>query len=154
VSRPVPRFLTAGAGVLAACLLFAACSSSTPPQAADTGSTGSTGGHATSTTGAPGTTSTTFNLKYNARQETTTTGCTQVSGGWKLTGTVNNTFANTRNFQIIVDYVKNPGFTVLDTQVAKVNGVAPGKSANWSTTGAAGQSHLLCVIRTSQAYPA
>jgi hypothetical protein len=150
VTRRVPRFLIATAGIVAGCLLFASCSSNTPSASTTT----TAGPGAKTATSIAGVTTIPFNLKYNARTDVTTTGCTQVLGAWKLTGAVKNSFDNTRNFQIVVDYITQPGDTVLDTQIAKVNGLAPGKSANWSTTGASGKKSLACVVRNAQGFPA
>ncbi len=153
------RSLIAVTGGVAGCLLFAACSSNTPSASTSTTSTPSstsTTSHTSaheSTTSVPTTTTIPFTLKYNARKDVTTTGCTVVFGSWKLDGTVKNSFANTRNYQIVVDYITQPGDTVLDTKIVHVNNLAAGASQNWSATGAPGQKNLACVIRDVDATP-
>jgi hypothetical protein len=147
------------AGIGAACLLFAACSSNTPSASSTTTST--MAGRSTtttfkshaSTTVPPTTTTIPFNFKYNARSDVATTGCIPVLGSWKLTGTIKSSFHNTRNYQIVVDYVTQPGDTVLDTKVVHVPNVAAGASANWSAVGAPGQKSPGCVIRDVDATP-
>ena len=92
-----------------------------------------------------------FNLADNARADVKTQPCTQVNGAWVLNGTVRNTAAKSRSFQIVVDFLTEPGSTILGTTVVNVPSVHPGTTANWSATGARGKSPVGCVVRLAQA---
>ena len=92
-----------------------------------------------------------FNLADNARADVKTQPCTQVNGAWVLNGTVRNTAAKSRSFQIVVDFLTEPGSTILGTTVVNVPSVNPGTTANWSATGARGKSPVGCVVRLAQA---
>ncbi len=148
--------VTGGAVVLAGCGSGSPSSSptttkapaATTPKSATTKPTTS---KPTPTT-APTTTTIPFSMAKNARQDVTTDGaCTQVNGSWVLKGSVKNSAKTARTFQIVVDFVTQPGDTVKDTKIVTTPSVAPGASRAWSATGAPGLSHLACVIRQVQA---
>lgn len=92
-----------------------------------------------------------FSLSRNARHDVTTTGpCTEVAGSWILHGNVTNSAKTTRNYQIVVDIVSQPGDTVLDTRIVVTPRVAPGDKVPWSATSAPGLTDVACVIRQVQ----
>lgn len=92
-----------------------------------------------------------FTLADNARSEVTTGACTQSSGTWVLHGTVRNRATTAKTFQIVVDFVTDPGSTVLSSVEVSLPGVGPKATAPWSVTGARGRSHVACVVRQAQA---
>ncbi len=91
-----------------------------------------------------------FDLAHNARADVRAGACTQTSRGWVLKGIVRNPGTKTTNFEIVVDFVTQPGSTVLATTVVDVQSVASGASANWSARGAPGDSHVACIVRLAQ----
>jgi hypothetical protein len=91
-----------------------------------------------------------FDLAHNARDDLSTGACTQTSRGWVLKGTVKNPGTKTTSFEIVVDFVTQPGSTVLATTVVDVQSVASGASASWSAEGARGDSHVACIVRLAQ----
>ena len=91
-----------------------------------------------------------FNLAHNVRSAVTTTGCTQNAGTWVLTGTVKNTTHRSTAYQIVVDFVTQPGGTVISTSLVNVPTVGASKSATWSATGARGHKHVACIVRQAQ----
>ena len=91
-----------------------------------------------------------FNLAHNARAGVSTTGCDQKDGAWVLTGTVKNATHNSTAYQIVVDFVTQPGGTVLSTSVVNVPTVGSGQTASWSATGAQGHIHVACIVRQAQ----
>jgi len=70
---------------------------------------------------------------------------------WVLSGKVTNSSQSNRDYQIVVDFVTQPGDTVLDTKIVTTPNVNPGASLPWQATGAAGQKSVACVIRQVQA---
>jgi hypothetical protein len=65
-----------------------------------------------------------------------------------LNGTVRNSATSSRTYSIVVDFITNPGDTVMATRIVKVGPLAPRKSANWSTPASGhGHANLNCVIR-------
>jgi hypothetical protein len=136
-------------GVLAAgvcSMLLAGCSSSHGPT-----SSGSATGVATRVSSiAPGQ-AVPFILADNARSEVTTGVCTQSSGTWVLKGTVRNSATKAKTFQIVVDFVTEPGSTVLSSVEVNLPRVGPKATAPWSARGARGRSHVACVVRQAQA---
>jgi hypothetical protein len=90
----------------------------------------------------------------NARKNIVTTGCVEDGqAGWRLSGTATNTASSARVYSIVVDFVTARGDTVVDTKVLRVGPVQPRATARWSTTGAADQSQVVCVIRQALARP-
>jgi hypothetical protein len=90
-----------------------------------------------------------YNAARNARGEVTSGHCIgNKTAGYVLQGMVRNSATSSRTYSIVVDFITNPGDTVMATRIVKVGPLAPNKSANWSTP-AAGQGHanLNCVIR-------
>jgi hypothetical protein len=157
VDANMKRIIIGVAGAAAAFAFLAGCSSNNSPTAASTSTTttvksttGTTGPHGPATS-IPGATTIPYNPALNARTDVTTLGCTPVLGAWELKGTVKNSAAKTRSYQIVVDWITQPGDTVLDTKIVTVSNVAPGASEPWNATGAAGQKNLACVVRQVQA---
>ncbi len=100
----------------------------------------------------PGVTTIPFSLAKNARHDVATSGpCTLTGTSWILSGTVRNSSRSARNYQIVVDFVTQPGFTVLDTKIVTTAVVQPGASLPWDATGAAGKKNVACVVRQVQA---
>ena len=88
----------------------------------------------------------------NARKNIVTTGCSQDGArGWRLTGTATDKASSAQTYSIVVDFVTPKGDTVVDTKVLHVGPVRPAATKHWSTTGAAGQSQIVCVIRQALA---
>jgi hypothetical protein len=87
---------------------------------------------------------------HNARSDVTTKGCTQVDGSWVLTGSVKNRATATTGYEIVVDFVTEPGSTVLSSSEVNVPSVAPGATVTWSAKGAQGKSHIGCIVRQAE----
>jgi len=139
------------AGVLAGySILLAGCSSSRGPTSPEPGTGGTTPVVTRVSAIAPGEV-VPFTLADNARSEVTTGVCTQSSGTWVLTGTVRNSATKAKTFQIVVDFVTEPGSTVLSSVEVNLPRVGPNVTAPWSATGARGRSHVACVVRQAQA---
>jgi len=112
------------------------------------------GGGATTTAMAPSTVPTTipFSMAKNARQDVTTTGpCSLKDGEWDLQGTVTNSAKTARRYQIVVDFVTQPGNTVLYTKILNTALVRPKASLAWSARSIPGLAQVACVIRQVQA---
>ncbi len=139
------------AGALAGCtMLLAGCSSSHGPTSSGS-ATGATTPVVTRVSAiAPGE-AVPFTLADNARSEVKTGTCAQSSGTWVLTGTVRNSTTKAKTFQIVVDFVTEPGSTVLGSDEVTLPKVGPRATAPWSATGARGRSHVACVVRQAQA---
>ncbi len=146
-SRKGSRRLLAGALALASAALLGACSSA--PSSAGPGTSTSTSSSTSTTT--PGATTTTFDQATNARADVTTpSACHRVStGAWLWNGTVTNRGHVTNTYTIIVDFT-DAAATVEDTKVATVRGLAPGRTADWTVSGAAGRAAVTCVIRSAR----
>jgi hypothetical protein len=143
-----PAALAALAGAGSALLLAACSSHSTPGLASPTSTTNATA-TTTSTTTA---TTIPFVAAKNARQDVSTTGaCTQVGGNWVLKGVVRNSATTARTYQIVVDFVTQPGDTVLDTQIVTTASVKPAAGLTWSAKSTPGLTNVACVIRQVQA---
>jgi hypothetical protein len=127
-------------------LLLAACSSN-----------GGTGTASPLTTGVSTTvisaaaTTIPYSLAKNARSDVTAEPCTELGGLWVLNGLVTNSAATARTYQIVVDFVTEPGDTVLDTKIVTTTSVKPGASLGWSAKSSAGLHNVACVIRQVQA---
>jgi len=133
-----------------AAVALAACGSS-PTKAATKATTTTTTGATTTTV--PGANLTpTFNPLRNAHQDVTPLGaCTQNQAGtWVQKGTVVNPQSAKTGFEIVVDFVTQPGSTVLDTQIVQVPPVAPKKTVTWQASWTYSGEHVACVIRQSQ----
>jgi hypothetical protein len=91
-----------------------------------------------------------FNQTDNARADVATSVCTDTAQGWALHGTVKNSAAVTKTFQIVVDFLSQPGSTVLATTVLTIGGVPPGRVRAWTALGAKGRSDVACVVRLAQ----
>jgi hypothetical protein len=133
-------------------LTFASCSNNgTPPKnATSTGTESHTksvsGTSTTSTTGIP------YSASKNARSDVTTNGTCihEPNNSWVLYGSVVNPTDNTTGFTIVVDFVTQPGNTVLDTQIVNVPPVAPHKSTTWGAAWVNPNTAVGCVIRQAQ----
>jgi hypothetical protein len=129
-------------------VLLAGCSSNGSAGSVTTTSTAPT------TTGVPSPTVATtipFSIAKNARQDVTSGVCNEVGGMWVLAGMVKNSAKVARTYQIVVDFVTQPGDTVLDTTIVTTASVKPGASLAWSTKSAPGLPQVACVIRQVQA---
>jgi len=130
--------------------LLAACSSNGSATSVSTSTTAPT-----PTTVVPQSTVATtipFDMAKNARQDVTTTrSCTEVKGLWVLSGVVKNSATSARTYQIVVDFVTQPGDTVLGTKIVTTASVNPGATQAWSATSTPGLTHVACVIRQVQA---
>src|ERR1700677_186834 len=82
--------------------LLASCSSSGPSTHTTTGPP-SASSPRTSVIAPGGTVP--FNPADNARSEVEVGTCTEVSGAWKLSGSVHNAAKHAKNFQLVVDFV-------------------------------------------------
>jgi hypothetical protein len=142
--------LVASAALAGCSVLLAGCSSS-PPGATSGPGTGVTTPVVTRVSAITPGEAVPFTLADNARSEVTTEGCTQSSGTWVLEGTVRNPSTKAKTFQIVVDFVTNPGSTVLSSVEVSLPRVGPKATAPWSATGARGRSHVACVVRQAQA---
>ena len=91
-----------------------------------------------------------MDLAHNARADLVVAPCTQSGGQWVLRGTVSNRASTAKSFQIVVDFVTNPGSTVLSSTVVNVSSVPPGSASHWSATGARGKTAVACIIRQAQ----
>ena len=132
------------AGVAACSILLVGCSSSS-----SSSSTTTPPRHTGTSVIAPGGT-VPFHLSHNARADLSLTPCTQSGGQWVLRGTVTNRASTSKSFQIVVDFVTNPGSTVLGTTVVNVAGVAPRSTAHWSAAGGRGKTGVACIVRQAQ----
>jgi hypothetical protein len=140
------RRLLGGALTLASAALLGACSST--PSSAGPGTSTSTSSSTSTTT--PGATTTTFDQATNARADVTTPStCHLAAGAWVWNGTVTNRGHVTNTYTIIVDFT-DAAATVEDTKVATVRGLAPGRTADWTVSGAAGRAAVTCVIRSAR----
>lgn len=92
-----------------------------------------------------------FDLARNARADVSTSPCRLEGGRWVLQGTVANRTAGATSFQIVVDFVTQPGSTVVSTVVVDVPDVAAHGSKAWSASMAAGTSRLACLVRQAEA---
>lgn len=91
-----------------------------------------------------------FTLANDARGDVSTHPCRQTANGWVFGGTVKNPAHEEKSFQMVVDFVRRVGSTVIGTTVVNVPSVAPGATAAWSVTGVKGQSGVACVVRLAQ----
>lgn len=155
-NRRVGTAAAIGAAGLA--LALAGCSSSpsaSPPTTTTKASTATTKpGTKTSvvTTVPASTTTIPYVPAKNARKDVTTTGsCVEFGGLWVLNGEIKNSASVARTYQIVVDYVTDPGDTVLNTQILNTKSVKPGASLAWVTKSEPGLTHVSCVIRQVQA---
>ena len=128
---------------LAGCSSGSGSSGSSSASKDASGSNGSSNGTATSVS-VP-----TYNASHNARADVTSGHCTgNKTAGYVLQGMVRNSATSSRTYSIVVDFITNPGDTVMATRIVKVGPLAPRKSANWSTRASGhGHANLNCVIR-------
>ena len=135
-------------------LFLAACSSNGSVSPTPTSTSSSATATTSTTVAASSTVATTipFVMARNARRDVTTTGsCREVKGQWVLSGVVKNSATTARTYQIVVDFVTQPGDTVLDTKIVTTPSVSPGAIRVWSATSTTGLTHVACVIRQVQA---
>jgi len=129
-------------------VVSAGCSSGGAPAAKSPSSNSTTTTSATSS----GQTTIPYDASKNARADVTVSGpCLhEPNTDWVLHGTVANRTAKTTGFTIVVDFVTQPGNTVLDTQVVKVDSVAPHQSSTWGAAWPNSAASVACVIRQAQ----
>ena len=135
-------------------LFLAACSSNGSVSPTSTSPSSSVAAPTSSRVAVSSTVATTipFVMARNARGDVTTTGsCHQGKGEWVLGGVVKNSATTARTYQIVVDFVTQPGDTVLDTKIVTTPSVNPGAIRVWSATSTPGLTHVACVIRQVQA---
>jgi hypothetical protein len=136
-----------------ASLVLAACASPHSTTSAGTSSTTSIRGAAHASTPVPGATEVPYNKYKNARLDVSVLGaCTrQANGAWILRGTVINPDpVNPTGFSIVVDFVHEPGGTVLDTVIVRVPPVEPKNTATWHASWSYAGSGLTCLVRQAQ----
>ena len=93
----------------------------------------------------------TFNPALNARGDVAALSCSYVAGRWTYRGTVRNSRHNTRRYQIVVDFVRRPGDTVLVTGIVETPLIHFRATSHWVTKGPTKRHHVTCVIRQVQA---
>ncbi len=88
----------------------------------------------------------------NARFDVTTGGAClhEPNNSWALYGAVVNPTSKKTGFTIVVDFVTQPGDTVLDTQIVNVRPVAPHKMATWGAAWVNPAAAVGCVIRQAE----
>lgn len=91
-----------------------------------------------------------LDLARNARADVSAASCAMTGGHWVFDGTVHNATDRSASFQIVVDFVSQPGSTVLSTSVVDVPDVAAHATKAWSATGAAGRTAVACLVRQAQ----
>jgi hypothetical protein len=94
-----------------------------------------------------------YNKYKNARLDVALGGpCTKNAGGaWVLKGTIHNPDpTNATAFSIVVDFVHEPGSTVLNTVIVNVPKVSPNKTVPWQASWIYSPSGLSCVVRQAQ----
>jgi hypothetical protein len=152
VSAPTTRRAAAGALIGAALsVVLAACGGSHPSPATDKTTTTTTS-KSTATTVPGANLSPTFDPLRNAHKDVALLGaCTQnSSGAWVLKGTIVNPGPKSIGFQIVVDFVTQPGSTVLDTQIVNVPPVRPAKTVPWQASWTYSGKNVACVVRQAQ----
>ena len=131
-------------------VLLAACGGSpSTPSATKTTSKATT----TTSTTVPGAKLVPYNKYKNARLDVTLDGaCTQNSqDDWVLKGMlINPDPKNITSFSIVVDYVHEPGSTVLNTVIVNVPKVAPKKTVPWQSSWEYSGKSVSCVVRQAQ----
>jgi hypothetical protein len=149
MSRAI-RFLLLGVAGLSAVAL-SSCDSGPSQKAANaTTATSILNPNFTATTGAK---TVPYSPTRNARADVTTGAiCSKgQSNAWVLDGHVNNPSHQIQTFTIVVDFVDQPGNTVLDTQIVHVPSVEPNKNVAWSATWKDAGAALACIVRQVQA---
>jgi hypothetical protein len=147
-------------GAATLCVLLAACSSSHTPGKSTTNTTSTTTSKTTTKstpvssgpTTVPGPKQVPFDPAKNARADVATLGaCTHASNNdWMLKGTVVNPHQASTGFTIVVDFVKLPGDTVLDTQIVNVPSVSFRHTAHWTASWKYPKNNITCVVRQAQ----
>jgi hypothetical protein len=113
----------------------------------------STNTSSTSSTSATPPTTIPYVAADNARSDVSlTTPCPVVNGALEASGKISNSAKVARSYQIVVDFITQPGDTVKATKVVGVKDVAAGATVPWSTSSSSGSSMLTCVIRQVQAH--
>jgi hypothetical protein len=126
------------------CLAAAGCSSNHGAPSAQ--------GKTTTTAPASGVTTIPYSASKNARADVSINGTCfhEPNNSWVLSGLVDNTTTKKTGFTIVVDYVTQPGGTVLETKIVKVAPVAPKKTATWGTAWVHSGADIGCVVRQAQ----
>jgi hypothetical protein len=146
------RHLTVALVGAALCLVLAACSSPTHPKSSKASTTTTVVKKTKGSTTVPGALQVPFNPAKNARSDVIVQGgCTHdAKGDWVLNGIVQNPKHAPTGFSIVVDFVKLPGDTVLDTKIIKVKPVAYRQTAHWTASWTSSRKSLACVIRQAE----
>jgi hypothetical protein len=95
----------------------------------------------------------TFHHNLNARYDVTQGACVSVNGHWSFSGTVHNNSRLHRRYELVIDFISQPGDTVLDTKIVNIAHVNPRQVVRWRATGAPGQPKVACVLRFAQRWP-
>ena len=137
--------------VVSICLLGvvgAGCSSGGSPTAKNSPSTTTS----TSSPAAGDQTTIPYSASKNARADVTISGpCLhEPNTDWVIHGTVDNRTTKATGFTIVVDFVSQPGNTVLDTQIVRVPTVAVHQSSPWGAAWPNAAVNVACVIRQAQ----
>jgi hypothetical protein len=116
------------------------------------GSTVAKGTTTTTSAQKGGATTIPYSASKNARADVTINGTClhEPNNSWVLYGTVANPTTKKTGFTIVVDYVTQPGGTVLETKIVKVLPVAPHTTATWGSAWTNAGNNVGCVIRQAQ----
>jgi hypothetical protein len=132
-------------------LVLAACGS--PHSTTSAGTTTTAAAQDTPVTTVPGGTYVPYNKYKNARLDVGLDGpCTQnAKGVWVVKGIAHNPAPTApTGFAIVIDFVHDPGGTVLETQIVQVPPVQPKQTVPWQASWAYSGSGVSCVIRQAQ----
>jgi hypothetical protein len=94
-----------------------------------------------------------YNISNNARLDVSLDGpCTQnAKGSWVLKGKVINPApVSPIGFSIVIDFVHEPGSTVLDTQIVNVPPVPAKKTVGWEASWHYSGNNVSCVVRQAE----
>jgi hypothetical protein len=94
-----------------------------------------------------------FHHNLNARYDVTEGACISVNDHWSFSGTVHNGSRFHRRYELVIDYISQPGDTVLDTKVVHIAHVNPHQTVHWRAVGAPGEPKVACVLRFAQRWP-
>jgi hypothetical protein len=139
--------------LVSASLVVAACASPHVSTSAGTSSTSPAHGMTHTSTTVPGATEVPYNKYKNARLDVSVlAACTrQANGTWILRGTVINPDpVNPTGFSIVVDFVHEPGGTVLNTVIVRISPVEPKNTVTWHASWLYAGSGLACFVRQAQ----
>jgi hypothetical protein len=95
-----------------------------------------------------------FHHNLNARYDVTEGPCLSVNDHWSFSGSVHNSSRVLhRRYELVIDFISQPGDTVLDTKIVNIAHVNPHQTVRWRVIGAPGQPKVGCVLRFAQRWP-